>query len=68
LTNRSLVVAVAVTVALQVLLVVTPALRDILSLEPLDPAHWALIVAIALTYLVAIEVEKWTTNRRPADS
>ena len=67
-TNRSLVVAVAVTVALQVLLVVTPALRDILSLEPLEPAHWALIVAIALTYLVAIEVEKWTTNRRPADS
>lgn len=63
-TNRSLVVAVTVTVALQVLLVVTPFLRDVLGLEPLQPWQWALVVAIALAYLSAVELEKWISRRR----
>jgi P-type Ca2+ transporter type 2C len=65
-TNRPLVGAVAVTVALQVLLVVIPVFRDVLELEPLEPWHWALVVAIALVYLVAVELEKWITRRRSA--
>ena len=47
-TNRALVAAVAVTVALQVLLVVVPFARDVLGLEPLAAAHWLLVVGIAL--------------------
>ena len=46
------------------LLVVTPFLRDLLELEPLEPAHWALVVAIALAYLVAVELDKWIAARR----
>ncbi len=62
-TNRSLVGAVALTVALQVLLVVTPFLRDVLELEPLQPWQWALVVAVALAYLSVVEFEKWISRR-----
>ncbi len=62
-TNRSLVGAVALTVALQVLLVVTPFLRDVLELEPLQPWQWALVVAVALAYLSVVELEKWISRR-----
>ena len=58
-TNRSLVGAVAVTVALQVLLIVSPFLRGILGLEPLRLSHWVLAVAIAVLYLGSVELEKW---------
>jgi Ca2+-transporting ATPase len=61
--NRVLVEAVALTVALQVLLVVTPFLRHLLELEPLEPSHWALVVTIALAYLVAVELDKWIATR-----
>ena len=65
LTNRPLVAAVAVTVTLQVLLVVVPFLRDLLGLEPLEPAQWALVVTIALAYLGAIELGKWMRTSAP---
>jgi Ca2+-transporting ATPase len=57
-TNRALVGAVAGTVALQVLLVVVPFARDIMGLEPLAAAHWALIVGIAFAYLAVVETDK----------
>jgi Ca2+-transporting ATPase len=63
-TNRPLVGAVALTVVLQVVLVVTPFLRHVLELRALTGAEWGLIVAIALTYLAGVEVEKWVTARR----
>jgi Ca2+-transporting ATPase len=56
--NRQLVAAVALTVALQVLLVVVPFARDILGLEPLGTEHWLLAVGIALGYLVVVEIDK----------
>ena len=64
LTNRPLVAAVALTVTLQVLLVVTPFLRDLLGLEPMEPWQWTLVLAIALAYLSTIELEKWISRRR----
>jgi P-type Ca2+ transporter type 2C len=64
LTNRPLVGAVALTIALQVLLVVTPFARDVLGLTPLEPTHWVLAVGIALIYLGAVELEK-SIGRRP---
>jgi Ca2+-transporting ATPase len=62
-TNRPLVAAVALTIALQVLLVVTPLARDVLGLAPLEPSHWVLVVGIALAYLGAVELEKWISRR-----
>jgi Ca2+-transporting ATPase len=66
LTNRSLVAAVALTVALQVLLVVVPFARDVVGLEPLAAEHWLLVVAIAVAYLVVVEVDKAVHRRRAA--
>lgn len=57
-TNRSLVAAVALTVALQVLLVVVPVARDVIGLQPLGPEHWLLTGAIALAYLLVVETDK----------
>jgi Ca2+-transporting ATPase len=62
-TNRALVGAVALTVALQVLLVVVPVARDVLDLEPLDAAQWLLVTGIAVAYLAIVELEKWIANR-----
>ena len=56
--NRALVGAVSVTVALQVLLVTVPPVRDLMSLVPLMPAHWLLVCAIAAAYVVAVEADK----------
>jgi Ca2+-transporting ATPase len=63
-TNRALVGAVALTVALQVLLVAVPVARDVLDLEPLDAAQWLLVTGIALAYLAIVELEKWIAHRR----
>jgi Ca2+-transporting ATPase len=61
--NRALLGAVALTAALQVLLVVVPALRDLFDLRALDVGHWLLVVGIAVAYAAAVEVEKWATRR-----
>jgi hypothetical protein len=58
LRNRELVAAVALTVVLQVLLVVVPVARDVLDLQPLDAGHRLLVVAIALAYLLVVELDK----------
>jgi Ca2+-transporting ATPase len=62
--NRALVGAVALTVLLQVLLVIVPFARDVLDLRPLDAGHWLLVVAIALAYLVVVELDKAVHRRR----
>jgi Ca2+-transporting ATPase len=62
--NRALLGAVAVTVVLQVVLVVVPFLRGIFDLEALDPGHWLLAVGIALAYGAVVELEKWIRRVR----
>ena len=62
--NRALVGAVALTVVLQILLVVVPFTRDVLGLEPLVAAHWLLVIGIALAYLVVVELDKALHRRR----
>ena len=57
-TNRALVAAVAVTVALQVLLVIVPFARDVVGLEPLAVEHWLLAAGIALSYFLVVETDK----------
>jgi Ca2+-transporting ATPase len=63
-TNRALVGAVALTIVLQVALVVVPFARDVLGLEPLGAEHWLLVVAIAIGYLVVVEIDKAIHRRR----
>ena len=58
LTNRAMVGAVLLTVALQVLLIVVPQVRDLFGLVPLTAAHWLMTVGIALAYLAYVEAEK----------
>jgi Ca2+-transporting ATPase len=63
-TNRALVGAVALTVALQILLVVVPFARDLIGLEPLAAGHWLLVVALAIAYLGVVEIDKAIHRRR----
>ena len=65
-TNRALVGAVALTAALQVLLVSVPLLRNRLGLQPLTAAQWLLVTAVALTYLVVLELDKALHRRATA--
>lgn len=41
-----------------------PFLQRLLRTEPVDAATWLLVVALAVTILVAMEIHKWTWSRR----
>ncbi|HZD43419.1 MAG TPA: HAD-IC family P-type ATPase, partial [Methanomicrobiales archaeon] len=58
LTNRWLVVAIVVTVFIQVLAVYSPILQTLLSTVPLAPADWLLLVLLGLPLLIAGEIIK----------
>jgi Ca2+-transporting ATPase len=64
LSNRAMVGAVALTVALQVGLIALPFTRDVFDLEPLAAGHWLLIVGLALAYLAIVEADKALHRRR----
>jgi Cation transporting ATPase, C-terminus len=66
LTNRALVGAVALTAALQELLIAVPFLRGLVGLEPLTASQWLLVAGIALSYLVVVEVDKALHRRATA--
>jgi P-type Ca2+ transporter type 2C len=59
LSNRPLAITVAFTVALQLLLIYTPALNRIFDTAPLPPLELGLCFACAAVVLVAVEGEKW---------
>ena len=61
--NRAMLGAVALTVALQVLLVIVPVARDVLGLELLTAGEWLIVVGVALAYLAFVELDKGL--RRP---
>jgi Ca2+-transporting ATPase len=56
--NRAMVGAVAVTVALQVALIVLPFMRDLLDLQPLGVEHWLIVIGLAFAYLAVVEIDK----------
>jgi Ca2+-transporting ATPase len=64
--NRALVGAVALTVALQIVLISVPFARDVIGLKPLAAKHWLLTAAIAVAYLAVVEIDK-AIRRRAAD-
>ncbi|MFZ9195489.1 MAG: cation-translocating P-type ATPase [Burkholderiales bacterium] len=59
LSNRPLVITVALTVGLQLLLIYVPALNRIFDTEPLSALELGLCLACAAVVLVAVEGEKW---------
>ena len=63
MSNRALVGAVALTATLQILLVHVTFLRDLFGLQPLAPAEWLLVMAIAVTYLAFVELDKALRRR-----
>ncbi len=56
--NRSLLWAVGVSAALQVLIIVLPTAREVFKVSPFDPEHWLLVVGVGLVPLLAMELWK----------
>jgi Ca2+-transporting ATPase len=63
--NRPLLGAVLLAVALQLAIVYAPALNRLFRTEPLTPLEFVLTVAGALLVFGAVEVEKWVRRARP---
>jgi Ca2+-transporting ATPase len=59
LSNRPLVITVALTVGLQLLLIYVPALNRIFDTAPLSALELGLCLACAAVVLIAVEGEKW---------
>ncbi len=62
--NRLLLGSVAITIALQVLVVHTPAMNRAFDTVPLDGRRWAICAALATTVLFAEEVHKAVRRAR----
>ncbi len=62
--NRSLIWAVGISAALQVLIVALPAARAVFKVSPFDPKHWVLVLAVGLVPLLAMELWKAVRWRR----
>ena len=61
--NKFLLGAVCITVALQLALVYVPFLQAIFKTTSLSPAGLALTVAVSAGIFAAVEVEKWFARR-----
>ncbi|GIW54161.1 MAG: calcium-transporting P-type ATPase, PMR1-type [Nitrospiraceae bacterium] len=56
--NRPLLWAVGISAALQVLIVVLPAAREVFKVSAFDPQHWILVIGVGLVPLLAMELWK----------
>jgi P-type Ca2+ transporter type 2C len=63
LTNRWMLIAIAVTAALQACALYVPFLQNTLHTVPLTWQHWALIIVVALPVFVVCELTKWFHNK-----
>jgi Ca2+-transporting ATPase len=61
--NRLLLAAVVVSVALHLLLIYTPWLQPVFNTEAIEPSALALAFALALLVFVGVEIEKWAIRR-----
>ncbi|MBI3772836.1 MAG: cation-translocating P-type ATPase [Gammaproteobacteria bacterium] len=62
-TNRMLLGAVLLTLALHMAVVYVPWLNGVFNTQPLSVEELAFCVAISMTVLVAVEIEKWAIRR-----
>jgi Ca2+-transporting ATPase len=68
LSNKPLLGAVALTVALQLAVVYVPFLQGIFSTQPLTWSELALTAALSAVVFLAVEAEKLALRRRQADA
>ncbi len=61
--NRFLLAAVAGAVGLHVAALHVPFTQFVLRVEPLDLTTWSVILAMSLTVLAAVEIDKWLRRR-----
>jgi Ca2+-transporting ATPase len=61
--NRPLLIAVLVTVALQLATIYLPALNPVFKTEPLSTAELALCLGLSSIVFFAVEFEKWLVRR-----
>jgi Ca2+-transporting ATPase len=64
LSNKPLLGAVGLTLALQLATIYVPALNGVFKTEPLSAVELTLVAAGAALVFLAVEVEKWTKRRR----
>jgi Ca2+-transporting ATPase len=65
--NRTMVVAIGLTVALQLALIYVPFLQQFFKTKPLAPRDLAIAFVVSLVVFAAVEIEKWIRriiNRR----
>ena len=67
-TNKPLLGAVALSAALQAVIVLTPAIHPIFDVVPFDAEHWFLVLGIGLLPLVAMEIWKVGLAKRRLSS
>jgi len=63
LSNRPMLLAVAVTVALQVMVIYVPALNAVFHTEPLTPLELLACIALSSVVFFAVELEKLMRRR-----
>ena len=63
-TNRPLIWALLVSLALQIAILVTPFMQPLFKVAPLPMEDWELLVAMTLIPLVIMETIKWLRRRR----
>ncbi|MCD9120644.1 HAD-IC family P-type ATPase [Cupriavidus sp. UGS-1] len=61
--NPLLVASVLLTQGLHIAAMWLPGVSDTLHIAPVSPASWALLLAIAATLLIVMELEKWWDKR-----
>jgi Ca2+-transporting ATPase len=68
LSNKPLLAAALIIVALQLVVIYAPFLRGLFNVAPLTASELALAVAASSCVLWAIELEKWLARRRDDSS
>lgn len=66
--NPLLVASVLLTQGIHIAAMWLPGVRDTLHIAPVSPASWALLLAIAASLLVVMELEKWWDKRAGSGS
>lgn len=63
LTNRPLLIAIMLTVALQLMVIYTPFLQTLFKTQALTLLELGVCSALACVVLIAVEIEKWLVRR-----
>ncbi|NLA58400.1 MAG: calcium-translocating P-type ATPase, SERCA-type [Firmicutes bacterium] len=66
--NKYMVMAIAGSISLQLLVMLVPFLQGVFEVNPLDLAHWEIVIGLALVPVIVGEIQKLVVKTlRPAD-